>query len=402
MFERYTEQARRALFFARFEAFQSASAFVETEHILLGLLRDEDSAAVRVLARASVSLEALRRDVEARTARRVRTPMSSADDVPFSEETERALHYTEQEAERLLHPHVGPEHLLLGLFREERGLAAIILTKYGLRLNTVREEIVQMLSGSTALLAGLPFRAVLPTDRERFLRVSPSRLERHEGPIVVTTPQRVTAEGQTLRELVAWAYRADTRHVELPDGLNERERFDARLRLPGPHSWPTLDRLIREGLDRHFGITVIREVRPIDVFVLTATGGPSPGLRAHDDDAGFAGMYASFSTVAFSERAEPLSLEGPDWRNRLHSVGPILLTATTIEDFARWLEDVVGHQVIDSTGLPGTYDIDVKGELQGLEELRQALVEQLALALTRTQREMEVLVVRLKPDTPSH
>ena len=395
MFERYTEQARRTLFFARFEAFQSISAFVETEHVLLGLFRDDESLAVRALAGAGVSLDVLRKDIEARTARRVRTPLSSADHVPFSEETERVVRYAEQEAERLLHRHVGPEHLLLGLFREERGLAAAILNDHGLRLASVRDHIV-IASNASGLPAGFPFGAVAPPDRVR-LRVTPSRRERHEGPMIISTPQRVTAEGMTLRELVAWSYRAEARQVELPDGVNDRERYDARLDLPGPQGWPALDRLMQDGLNRHFGITVTREQRPIDLFVLTVTDGPSPGRRTHDENQGFAVGYTAFSTRALSELSEPLSLDGPDWRNRLHSVGPILLTATTIADFARWLEDVVGHQVIDNTGLTGTYDIDVKGELQGLEELRQALLEQLAFVLTRQQREAERLVVRRKP-----
>jgi uncharacterized protein (TIGR03435 family) len=394
MFERYTDQARRTLFFARYEAFHGASAFIETEHVLLGLFRDDQSPAGRALARAGVSREAIRQEIESRTARRVRTPVSSADDVPFSEETERALHYADQEAERLLHQHVGPEHLLLGLFREERGLAATILNEHGLHLASVRDEIVQM-SSASGLPAGFPFHVLAPTDRVRLLRVSPSRRDRHEGPMVAITPQRVTAEGMTLRELVAWAYRADARRIDLPDGMSGRERYDARLDLPAPQSWPMLDRLIQDGLDRHFGITVTSEVRPSDVFVLTAIDGPSPGRRTHDDQ-GAVAMYTGFSTVAFSELSRPLSLEGPDWRNRLHSVGPILLTATTMEDFARWLQDVVGHQVIDSTGLTGAYDIDVKEELQGLEELRQALREQLALVLTRDRRETERLAVRRK------
>jgi uncharacterized protein (TIGR03435 family) len=108
-------------------------------------------------------------------------------------------------------------------------------------------------------------------------------------------------------------------------------------------------------------------------------------------------VYTAFSTIALSELSEPLSLDGPDWRNRLHSVGPIRLSATTIAGFARWLEDIVGHQVIDQTGLTETYDIEVAGELQGLDELRGALLEQLALVLTRAQREMDMLVVRRKP-----
>jgi uncharacterized protein (TIGR03435 family) len=135
----------------------------------------------------------------------------------------------------------------------------------------------------------------------------------------------------------------------------------------------------------------------VDAFALTSTDGPSPGRHVHDDapnGGGMATMYAGFSTVAFDVMAESLSPDGPDWRDRLHTVGPVSLTATTIEDFARWLEEIVGRPVFDETGLAGTYDIELQGEMQGFEELRQALLKQLALDLQRTQREMPVLIVR--------
>lgn len=393
MFERYTEQARRTLFFARYEAFVSASAFIETEHILLGLFRDEQSAAMRALA--GVSREAIRQEIESRTARRVRNSLPTSEDLPFSEETERVCHYAEQEAERLLHPSIGPEHLLLGLFREEGGLAATILREAGLRLAGVRDEIVQMSISAAKLPFKLPFGLTLHTGPARFLRVSSTQRDARQGHMVINTPERVTAEGLTLKELIAWAYRADTAHVLLSDAIDDRERYDARLDLPGPQSWPAIDRLIQDGLSQHFGILAAREMRSVDVFVLTAANGPSPGLRRHDEEG--SGTFIGYSTVAFSEHAEPLLLEGPDWRNRLHSVGPIRVTATTVDGFARWLEDVVGHPVINETGLSGTYDIEVEGELQGFAELRQALLAQLGLVLTQAQREREMLVVRRKP-----
>ena len=104
-------------------------------------------------------------------------------------------------------------------------------------------------------------------------------------------------------------------------------------------------------------------------------------------------MYAGFSTADLSGW-EGFPLDGPAWRDRLHSVGPLVLTATTIEDFAHWLEEIAGHHVIDETGLAGTYDIELQGEMQGFDELRQAFAEQLALGLDRSQREMPMLVVR--------
>jgi uncharacterized protein (TIGR03435 family) len=395
MFERYTERARRALFFARYEAFQRGSPDIETEHLLLALFRDEQSVTTRVFARAGLTLDEIRRQVDARTARHA--PLSESSEVPFSEDTKRVLHFAAQEADRLLHNHIGTEHLLLGLFREERCTGASILNGLGLRLATVRDQIVEMLSAASVPPILFPIALPPSSGDARLLRVSPSRRDARAGPLVVSSPQRIDADGFTLKELIAWAYRADVRHVDLPPGFDNRECHHARLDVPSPQSWPTIDRLVQDGINRHFGITVTRETRPHDAFVLTAANGPSPGRRAHDDDpdgGGVATMYAGFSTVSVDAMPEPLSLDGPDWRNRLHSVGPISLTATTIEDFAHWLEEIVHHPVFDETGLTGTYDIELQGEVQGLDELRQALVQQLGLVLTRSRRHVEVLAVR--------
>jgi uncharacterized protein (TIGR03435 family) len=394
MFERYTEQARRALFFARYEAFQRGSPDIETEHLLLALFRDEQSVTARVFARARLSLDEIRRQVDARTSQHA--PLSESSEVQFSGDTKRVLHYAAQEADRLLHNHIGSEHLLLGLFREERCTGASILNGLGLRLATVRDQIVEMLSASSVPPISFPIGLPLSSGDTRLLRVSPSGRDARAGPLVVSSPQRVDADGFTLKELIAWAYRADVRHVDLPPEFDNRERHHARLDVPSLQSWRTIDRLIQDGINKHFGIIVTRETRLVDAFVLTAADGPSPGRRAHDEDpeGGIATMYAGFSTVSVDAIPEPFSLDGPDWRNRLHSVGPISLTATTIEDFAHWLEEIVHHPVFDETGLTGTYDVELQGEMQGLDELRQALVQQLGLVLARSQRHVEVLAVR--------
>jgi uncharacterized protein (TIGR03435 family) len=390
MFERYTEQARRALFFARYEAFQVGSPFIETEHLLLGLFREDQSPTARVFARARLSVDEVRREIDARTARRIVT--SESNEIPFSDETKAVLTYAAQEADRLLHEHVGTEHLLLGLFREERGIAATILTEQGLRIGSVRDQIVEMLGASLPLRAGLPLGRFIPPVEAPGLRIWPSQRNPQEGPVAVTTPLSVSAEGFTLKELIAWAYRADVRHVEMPPELDARERYDARLDLPAPHSWPALDRFVQEGISRHFALEVTHEKKSIDVFTLTASDGPCPGRRRQDEDPGSQTTYASFSTMDFST-TEALPFSGSEWRDRLHSIGPIIMTATTIADFAHWLEEFVGHPVIDETGLAGMYDIEVQGEMQGLEELRHALIEQLALVLTRAQRDLPVLAV---------
>jgi ATP-dependent Clp protease ATP-binding subunit ClpC len=138
MFERYTEKARRVIFFARYEASQFGSPYIETEHLLLGLLR-EDKALTNRFLRSHASVESIRKQIEQRTI--VREKVSTSVDLPLSNECKRVLAYAAEEAERLSHKHIGTEHLLLGLLREEKCFAAEILTERGLRLAAIREEL---------------------------------------------------------------------------------------------------------------------------------------------------------------------------------------------------------------------------------------------------------------------
>ena len=149
MFERYTERARRVLFFARYEASQLGSISIETEHLLLGLIREGKGLTSRIFARSHLSLEGIRKDIEGRTV--FREKVSTSVEIPFSTETKRVLQFAAEEADRLLHNYVGTEHLLLGILREERCVAASILVEKGMRLSTVREDIVQLLNEKTTL-----------------------------------------------------------------------------------------------------------------------------------------------------------------------------------------------------------------------------------------------------------
>ncbi len=138
MFERYTEKARRVIFFARYEASQFGSPYIETEHLLLGLLR-EDKALTNRFLRSHASVESIRKQIEGHTT--IREKVSTSVDLPLSNECKRVLAYAAEEAERLSHKHIGTEHLLLGLLREEKCFAAEILSERGLRLPAIREEL---------------------------------------------------------------------------------------------------------------------------------------------------------------------------------------------------------------------------------------------------------------------
>ena len=146
MFERYTEKARQVIYFARYEASQFASPFIETEHLLLGLLR-EDRALTDRFFPSPGAVDSIRKQVQGNAT--IREKVSTSIDLPLSHECKRVLAYGAEEAERLKHKHIGPEHLLLGFLREEKCSAAGILQERGLCLSTIREELVrsQMESG---------------------------------------------------------------------------------------------------------------------------------------------------------------------------------------------------------------------------------------------------------------
>ena len=140
MFERYTEKARRVIFFARYEASQFGSPNIETEHLLLGLLR-EDKALTNRFLRSHASVESIRKQIEGHTA--IHEKVSTSVDLPLSNECKRVLANAAEEADRLSHKHIVTEHLLLGLLREEKCFAAEILHERGLRLSNIREELAR-------------------------------------------------------------------------------------------------------------------------------------------------------------------------------------------------------------------------------------------------------------------
>jgi ATP-dependent Clp protease ATP-binding subunit ClpC len=142
MFERYTEKARRVIFFARYEALQYGSQVISPEHILLGLMREDKTLSARFFPfRHSLSVETVRREVEERIVLRERIPQSV--ELHLSTETKRILALAAEESRKLKNRHIGPEHLLLGVLREEKSIAAEILFQYGLRLQDVRDEIAR-------------------------------------------------------------------------------------------------------------------------------------------------------------------------------------------------------------------------------------------------------------------
>jgi ATP-dependent Clp protease ATP-binding subunit ClpC len=167
MFERYDEPARRTLFFARFEASRLGIHSIETEHVLLGLMREPRGHAGRLLL--TLPLADVRAELEAtRTAEKIETSV----EIPFSAETKRVLQHACDEADGLAHHHITPDHLLLGLLREPASRAATALARHGMELEAARERIRELSSSATATTVP---RSAIRTQLEQIME-SASRL----------------------------------------------------------------------------------------------------------------------------------------------------------------------------------------------------------------------------------
>jgi len=140
VFERLTEQARRSIFFARYEATHYSSSFIETEHLLLGILR-EDKPLSAFLQRRGASVDEIRRKLEERIAAPGRKKSSDTTEVHLSPECHRILKSAAAEADRFHDPSVGTAHLLLALLTEQESVATGILLDAGVKAAQLRQEL---------------------------------------------------------------------------------------------------------------------------------------------------------------------------------------------------------------------------------------------------------------------
>src|SRR4051812_46023976 len=144
MFERFTERARQVVVLAQDEARTLKHNYIGTEHILLGLLREEEGLAARVLDSLDITVEEVRQQV----ARIVgQGDEATSGQIPFTPRAKKVLELALREALSLGHNYIGTEHILLGLVRENEGVAARILLDFDADAEKIRNEIIRMLSG---------------------------------------------------------------------------------------------------------------------------------------------------------------------------------------------------------------------------------------------------------------
>ncbi len=144
MFERFTDRARRVVVLAQEEARMLNHNYIGTEHILLGLVREGEGVAAKALEAMDISLNAVREQVQEIIGEGSHAPSGH---IPFTPRAKKVLELSLREALQLGHNYIGTEHILLGLIREGEGVAAQVLTKLGADLSSVRQQVIQLLSG---------------------------------------------------------------------------------------------------------------------------------------------------------------------------------------------------------------------------------------------------------------
>jgi ATP-dependent Clp protease ATP-binding subunit ClpC len=140
----FTERVRKVLAMAREEAARLHHEYVGTEHILLGLIREGEGVAATVLQNLSVELDDIQQKIE-ETVKKGKAGQTTGPDLPYTSRAKKVLELAMSEARELNHSYVGTEHLLLGLLREEKGIAAQVLTDAGVNLDAARAETLRIL-----------------------------------------------------------------------------------------------------------------------------------------------------------------------------------------------------------------------------------------------------------------
>jgi hypothetical protein len=210
MFERYTEHARRSIFFARYEASLFGSPFIETEHLLLGLLREDQA----LRARWSDEVrKKIRSQIEDRAPRRERS-ISTSVDLPISHDLKRGLSYAAEESSALEHTVIDCGHLLLGLLRIENSVAATVLGQNGIDYETYRDQVVK------------------PGVRPRGVREEPFQAEPMEPPTNADEPEPKEAAAPSLAVPIATLHLLVAATAEHLDAYSNKDAIHRLKRKP--------------------------------------------------------------------------------------------------------------------------------------------------------------------------
>ena len=419
MFERYTETARRTLFFARYEATQAGNTAIEPHHLLQGVLR-EDKSISALLEHLGLRIEAIRDDL-ARIGQ-YHPKVTTGIEIPFTSATKLVLQYAAEEADGLESRDITPWHLLLGILREAESKAARLLTRLGMQLEAARTATSQLRSGEAlgpsahvprpdVLPAGPPFdekQASIPPSTE--VRVSVSK--RH-GTSSTRGLHYWFLEGFSFVGALAKIYDFPASRIDCVDAAARNGQFDLHLLLPAgpviaPH--PHLDGAMQSAVERHFAIAVVREPRRLPVLVLTA---PSGATRAPQMSSGDVGGFAVWTSDWIEQEPGDARADVEAHRRMFEDrlrmfregrrpmpppgsagVGAGANGSMTMEGLCEMLESALGRPVVDDTNLTGTFEVQFRASSGSVEDVAAALHDQLDLELNQAEREVTFLVVK--------
>ena len=210
-----------------------------------------------------------------------------------------------------------------------------------------------------------------------------------------SAPDFWSAKGFDLRSMIAKASETEPNRVILPASLDRDDRYDFVLVPPQQEEQAEMKRLMRQGIEKHFHVSIATEKRLVEVYVMTALKDKTPPPKA---DGGFGGGFISSSSpwIAVLEGTDPTPEALPKAaveRPKTSGFAEITAPDTTLEIFLQFLEMGMDRPIVDETGMTGSYDFNIRGGTCTTEDFIQRLREQLGLILTPAQRTIEMVVV---------
>ena len=245
MFERFTDRARRVLVLAQEEARLLNHSFIGTEHILLGLIHEDDGLAAKALASLDISLQDVREQIENTMGPVGAAPAGTS---PFTPRAKKVLELALREALQLGHNYIGTEHMLLGLVREGEGVAVQVLRSLGADAPAVRETVLEMLARTPAP-GQFDTRAIGQDVRGR-------EWPRHPTKLIPGPSQRLGADGIEFRVIGVILFAEGTRVLwrisGIPSALAEllHDQTTERPSLQGENSVAYV--MVTDDLETHY------------------------------------------------------------------------------------------------------------------------------------------------------
>jgi ATP-dependent Clp protease ATP-binding subunit ClpA len=237
MFERFTDRARRVVVLAQEEARLLNHDWIGTEHLLLGLAREGQGVAAKALELLGIRLEALRFQVESIIGQ---GQMAPSGHIPFTPRAKNVLALSLRESKQLGHNYIGTEHILLGLIREGEGVAAQVLVKLGADQARVRQQVIELLSGSAGDLeaaAGMRLVHMTVPDDLREVEEQLAQVRRQKEAAIdaedFTRAAALRDQERQLLERLAEREREWTAGVDLDAVVGENQRLHSEVQRLG-------------------------------------------------------------------------------------------------------------------------------------------------------------------------